>query len=319
MADGDFVVRIWGARGSLPACSGQASSFGCATPCVEVRCGNRTFCARRGLGQLPARTGTGRGQGARVRPPVHPLPLRPHRGAAVLPAAAHQRLDRAHLVGTPGRAHDHRGNDHQLHERAVLSGGAELFQRRPEVQRFRCRRGDLGRRRGDDPHHGLNHPGGAIGYRFEYRGRSFCLITDTEHVPGEPDEAILAFIAGADAVVYDSAYCDEEFKAYRGYGHSTWQEGVRLCNTAEAGLLLAFHHQPEKNDAALEAIDVAMRKARPRAGWRARPWSSPRAGRWGDVTRSLRPASPRSPLHGRRSGRKKKSARKVQAASSCTR
>ena len=53
MADEDFLVRIWGARGSLPACSGSASSFGCATPCIEVRCGKRVFVLDAGSGCFP--------------------------------------------------------------------------------------------------------------------------------------------------------------------------------------------------------------------------------------------------------------------------
>ena len=38
----------------------------------------------------------------------------------------------------------------------------------------------------------LNHPDGATGYRFEHRGKAMCYVTDTEHIPGKPDENILA-------------------------------------------------------------------------------------------------------------------------------
>ena len=33
----------------------------------------------------------------------------------------------------------------------------------------------------------LNHPNGATGYRIEHAGKSVCYITDTEHVPGQPE------------------------------------------------------------------------------------------------------------------------------------
>ncbi|MEO2006583.1 MAG: TIM barrel protein, partial [Candidatus Poribacteria bacterium] len=39
---------------------------------------------------------------------------------------------------------------------------------------------------------------------------------------------------GADLVVYDSTYTDEEFPKFVNWGHSTWQEGVRLCDAAGA-------------------------------------------------------------------------------------
>src|SRR3546814_15850122 len=55
----------------------------------------------------------------------------------------------------------------------------------------------------------LNHPNGATGYRVDYGGKSICYITDTEHMPGQPDRNILELIAGADIVIYDSTRSEE--------------------------------------------------------------------------------------------------------------
>jgi phosphoribosyl 1,2-cyclic phosphodiesterase len=109
----------------------------------------------------------------------------------------------------------------------------------------------------------LNHPGGSIGYRVEYKGRAACYVTDTEHVPGEPDRTILDLIAGADVVIYDATYCDEEFGRFRGWGHSTWQEGLRLCQRAGAKQLVAFHHDPEHDDDKLDWIAAELERRRP--------------------------------------------------------
>lgn len=109
----------------------------------------------------------------------------------------------------------------------------------------------------------LNHPGGAVGYRVEHAGRSACYVTDTEHVPGEPDEAVLGLIAGADLVIYDATYTDEQFPRFRGWGHSTWQEGVRLCEAAGAKCLVAFHHDPDHDDDELDRIAAELARARP--------------------------------------------------------
>jgi Metal-dependent hydrolases of the beta-lactamase superfamily I len=100
----------------------------------------------------------------------------------------------------------------------------------------------------------LNHPNGATGYRIEYDGCAACYITDTEHTPGRPDENILALIAGADLVIYDSTYTDEEFPSHTGWGHSTWQEGVRLCRQSGAKNLAIFHHEPDHEDDFMDAI-----------------------------------------------------------------
>ena len=83
-------------------------------------------------------------------------------------------------------------------------------------------------------------------------------MTDTEHVPGEPDETVLGLIDGADLVAYDSTYTDEEFPKHIGWGHSTWQEGVRLAKRAGVKRLAIFHHDPYHDD---EFMDEVARQA----------------------------------------------------------
>lgn len=106
----------------------------------------------------------------------------------------------------------------------------------------------------------LNHPNGATGYRVEYGGKSICYVTDTEHVIGKPDQNVLKLIEGADIVIYDSTYTDQEFKAKIGWGHSTWQEGVRLCKTAGVRQLAIFHHDPDHNDDFMRQVEADARR-----------------------------------------------------------
>ena len=105
----------------------------------------------------------------------------------------------------------------------------------------------------------LNHPDGATGYRVEFKGKSICYITDTEHIPGQPDENILDLIDGADLVVYDSTYTEAEFPAKVGWGHSTWEEGVRLARLASVKSLAIFHHDPDHEDSFMEALEIEAR------------------------------------------------------------
>ncbi len=106
----------------------------------------------------------------------------------------------------------------------------------------------------------LNHPNGATGYRIEHRGKSVCYVTDTELVPGEPDQNILGLIEGADLVIYDSTYTEEEFPEKVGWGHSTWEEGIRLCRAANVRMLAIFHHDPTHDDAFMEALELQARE-----------------------------------------------------------
>lgn len=105
----------------------------------------------------------------------------------------------------------------------------------------------------------LRHPGGATAYRVEHGGKSVCYVTDTEHVPGHPDKGVLEFIRDADLVIYDSTYTDDEFPAKVGWGHSTWQEGIRLCRAANVKRLALFHHDPDHSDTAMTVIEQHAR------------------------------------------------------------
>lgn len=109
----------------------------------------------------------------------------------------------------------------------------------------------------------LNHPNGATGYRIEFAGRSMCYVTDTEHVEGELDRNILGLIEGADIFIYDSTYTEAEYPKFKGWGHSTWQEGVRLAEAAKVRLYIVFHHAPEHTDDMMDDIASAVRRRWP--------------------------------------------------------
>lgn len=102
----------------------------------------------------------------------------------------------------------------------------------------------------------LNHPDGATGYRIEFGGKSLCYVTDTEHTPGQLDENIQALIRGADLVIYDCTYTDDELSAHVGWGHSTWQQGVRLCQASDVKRLAIFHHDPDHDDVFMARIEA---------------------------------------------------------------
>lgn len=103
----------------------------------------------------------------------------------------------------------------------------------------------------------LNHPGGATGYRVEWQGRAVAVVTDTEHEPGTLDPAALKLMQGADLALYDAAYEDHELSACRGFGHSTWQQAIRLAQAAGTRRVGFIHHMPLRTDAELARIGRA--------------------------------------------------------------
>jgi len=109
----------------------------------------------------------------------------------------------------------------------------------------------------------LNHPGGACGYRFDYHGKSICIITDHEHGDPEVDAALPEFVAGADIMIYDAMFTDAEYGKFVGWGHSTWQKAVELARTANVKTPVLFHHDPCRSDDELDEIGRAAADAYP--------------------------------------------------------
>ena len=258
-----FTVRFWGVRGSI-ACPGpRTARYGGNTSSLEVRCGERLLLFDAGTG---------------IRYLGNSLD-----GAGPLDADmyfTHTHFD--HVCGLPffrplfqpkNRFRlwaGHLGEGMTLRRVLEEFMVAPLFPVPPEAFRATMEYRDF--TAGETLSAGgqiavrtapLNHPDGATGFRVDHDGRSFCYITDTEHVPGAPDRHVLGLMAGADLVVYDSMYTDAEYPDYVGWGHSTWQEGVRLCRQAGAKRLVVFHHDPEHDDEQLDGIARELDAALP--------------------------------------------------------
>jgi len=109
----------------------------------------------------------------------------------------------------------------------------------------------------------LNHPNGATGYRLEYAGKVVAYITDTEHKTDGLDRNILALVDRADIMIYDSTYTDAEYPSHVDWGHSTWQEGIRLADAAQVKTLVVFHHDPSHDDAFMDRVATDAAALRP--------------------------------------------------------
>jgi len=96
-----------------------------------------------------------------------------------------------------------------------------------------------------------NHPQGVFAFRVEHAGKIVVYATDTEHYEGRIDDKLAALAKNADVFIYDSQYTPEEYEAKRGWGHSTFEEGVKLAKLSGVKRLVLFHHDPTQNDAAV--------------------------------------------------------------------
>lgn len=106
------------------------------------------------------------------------------------------------------------------------------------------------------------HPGGALGYRFSEPGRAdgaLVYVSDNELQPharyGVAEgwrERLVAFARGATVLVHDTTYTTEEYPSHRGWGHSTYRDGVELALEAGVKTLVLFHHEPRRSDDQLD-------------------------------------------------------------------
>ena len=104
----------------------------------------------------------------------------------------------------------------------------------------------------------LNHPDPVYGFRLEHGGQSIVYATDTEHFACV-DPTLKKLAAGADILIYDSQYTPEEYPSKVGWGHSTWLAGAELARAAGVPQLVLFHHDPNRTDAQLAAIEQQAR------------------------------------------------------------
>jgi len=106
----------------------------------------------------------------------------------------------------------------------------------------------------------LNHPQGCLGYRIETPAGVVVYATDNE--PGDPklDKSLRELAADADIFINDAQYTPEQMATTRkGWGHSSWKDGVLAARDARAKTLVLFHHDPDSTD---RGVDAILRNAR---------------------------------------------------------
>lgn len=261
-----FSVTFWGVRGTIPCPIASHMGVGGNTSCLEVTAGSETIILDAGTGIRLL------GQALATR--------HVHRASLLL---SHTHLD--HIGGfpffmpafTPGfnlqvLAGHLKGNHAVPDIRTVLGwlmqrplfpvplkrmGSNLSFDEITSGESFKI--GDAVSVHSRP----LNHPDGATGYRLEFGGKVLAYVTDTEHVVGRTDHHVVELMQNADLVVYDATYTEAEYRQKVGWGHSTWEEAVRLAAIAQCRQLALFHHEPNHDDATMERIEQQARAVFP--------------------------------------------------------
>ncbi len=255
-----MIVKFWGVHGSLPQPGPKTLKYGGNTPCVEVCCGSTLliFDAGSGIRELGKDLLTRFKNRGSIRGHIF---------------LSHYHWD--HIQGFPffGPAFK-AGNEFDLY--GGYNDGCYL----EEALRFQMSKpcfpisiDKLGAKMSfhnvepgqtveiDDALvrvAAIDHPGGCMGYRVDFQGKSVIYASDTEPADGI-DTKLLELAHDVDVLIHDCMFSPEQYRgeldgiSRKSWGHSTVEIPVRLAREANAKQLVLFHHGNE--DAAIEEIE----------------------------------------------------------------
>jgi ribonuclease BN (tRNA processing enzyme) len=110
----------------------------------------------------------------------------------------------------------------------------------------------------------LSHSNQGSGYKFIENGKTFVFLTDNElgftHRGGLPFPVYRAFSEGADLLVHDAEYTEEEYKDTRQWGHSTYTSALELAMGAKVKQLGLFHLNQDRTDEDVDQMVAECRK-----------------------------------------------------------
>lgn len=102
----------------------------------------------------------------------------------------------------------------------------------------------------------LDHPGGGNGFRLvSPQGKCVVYLSDTDHKQ-EYFNLYKDFCRDADILIYDSTFTHDDYEMHQGWGHSTWEKATELAKLAHVKQLILYHHDPERSDAVIAALEA---------------------------------------------------------------
>jgi phosphoribosyl 1,2-cyclic phosphodiesterase len=259
-------LTLWGTRGSLASPGPRTARYGGNTACVELRSADRS------LAVLDAGTG--------IRPLGASLDGGPKRIDILL---SHLHMDHVQGLGFFGPLYDPETEVHiwgppsttlALRERLGRYLSPPLFpvQMRDLPCRLELHDAPLGKFEAGPfsvRAELITHHGPTLGYRLSENGHSVAYLTDHEPAlgsrsfPGQPEwTSGFAIADGADLLIHDAQYTDDEYPSHVGWGHSAISHTLAFAEMTGVQRLVTFHHDPGHDDRALDSLLDRVRAER---------------------------------------------------------
>ncbi|MFW6364901.1 MAG: MBL fold metallo-hydrolase [Spirochaetota bacterium] len=248
----DIKLKFWGVRGSIPVPGREFSKHGGNTSCVELRCGRTIMVLDAGTGIRNLGLEYLREYG---NEPIHfnilishthwdhiqGFPFLPHiyiPGNRITFYGGHtvNTLEKLIMTQLSGEFHPK-----QLYELAADVDFVQLKKNRFYIDNVQILTTHL------------LHPGLSLGFRIMYKDTVIAYVTDNEiledkRLARHNWENIGMLVRDADVVIHDSQYTDEEYSLKVGWGHSSFENVIRLCDYYGVKRLYAYHHDPQHTD-----------------------------------------------------------------------
>lgn len=255
--------RLWGTRGSTPVTGPRYARHGGNTACLEIRSGKELVVIDAGSG---------------IRDLGAELIKHPRRIHLLI---GHTHWD--HIQGFPFFAPAYiPGFDLQIYGASGFGKDlASIFRGQLDRDYFPVELEDMASQM--EFHHlqqnplvigdiriyweFMNHPGATVGFRIETENARIGYITDNEFLSGYlgdprelgvdsptllPFRKIIDFVTGADLLISEAQYPNEEYAKKIGWGHSSLSNACLLVKLAGVRRWIVTHHDPAHDDEALD-------------------------------------------------------------------
>jgi phosphoribosyl 1,2-cyclic phosphodiesterase len=255
-------LKIWGCRGSVPTPGPDTVEYGGNTSCVEIRASDDVAIVLdagsgiRALGAELLARGT-----RRVHVFLTHLHLDHLEGLRFFAPLWDERVT-VDLWGPPSPVAS-------LRDRILRSFSPPLFPLDFRDIPARITFHDLPRPWSLD---GLSltadfvlHPGPTLGFRIDTGASTAVYLPDHEPalagIAGKSTEWISGgwLCRGADLLLHDAQYFDDEYGMRIGWGHSSVDDAVSFARAAGVRQLVLFHHEPTHSDRTLEQLEDQAR------------------------------------------------------------